>query len=406
MAQWIKQLTRENTLLDRSLRTIAYYKSVSEIGEAHFAQCPVVGRGGMTSMYYNKKDYHKQQAIILREFNGLKADRMGRKIAKFLELGYLWALKNKNRSYNAQTLQRYIKELCIHDAHARGSIVYGYWGEPVITKKLKNSLSIKLKGSGLDNTLSILSTPKKIVGPLLALYQPAKKIEKEKQKLIEKLRLHKKQKDLVEILSWFTFFYEVGERVSSLLYDELLKKLKKHVKGEKEFKELMWYDPNSLIMYLRGKRLPKSELSTRKKCYILSIEKGKLKILSGDIAERTFQKNFDEKVSTHISELKGTVASLGIARGSVKIIITQEDQKKMNNGDILISTMTTPRLMLAVKKAAAIVTDEGGLTAHAAIVSRELGIPCIVGTKIATKVLVDGDLVEVDAVKGLVKKIK
>ena len=59
-----------------------------------------------------------------------------------------------------------------------------------------------------------------------------------------------------------------------------------------------------------------------------------------------------------------------------------------------------------MRRAKAIITDEGGLTCHAAIISRELGIPCIIGTKIATKVLKDGDMVEVDANKGIVKKIK
>ena len=67
--------------------------------------------------------------------------------------------------------------------------------------------------------------------------------------------------------------------------------------------------------------------------------------------------------------------------------------------------MTDPRYVPAMKKAAAIVTDEGGITCHAAIVSRELKKPCIIGTKIATKVLKDGDEVEVDAEKGVVKKI-
>jgi pyruvate,water dikinase len=65
--------------------------------------------------------------------------------------------------------------------------------------------------------------------------------------------------------------------------------------------------------------------------------------------------------------------------------------------------MTRPEYISAMKKAAAIVTDEGGITCHAAIVSRELKKPCIIGTKIATKVLKDGDLVEVDADKGIVK---
>jgi len=65
--------------------------------------------------------------------------------------------------------------------------------------------------------------------------------------------------------------------------------------------------------------------------------------------------------------------------------------------------MTRPEHIVAMKKAKAIVTNEGGITCHAAIVSRELGIPCIIGTKIATKVLKDGDLVEVDAGQGIVK---
>ncbi len=78
----------------------------------------------------------------------------------------------------------------------------------------------------------------------------------------------------------------------------------------------------------------------------------------------------------------------------------------MQKGDILVSIATDPDIVPAMKKAAAIVTEQGGVTSHAAIVSRELGTPCVIGTKIATKVFKDGDLVEVDAVKGIVKLIK
>ncbi|MEY3197555.1 MAG: hypothetical protein RL023_25 [Candidatus Parcubacteria bacterium] len=69
-------------------------------------------------------------------------------------------------------------------------------------------------------------------------------------------------------------------------------------------------------------------------------------------------------------------------------------------GDILVSTMTTPDFLPAMKKAAAIITDEGGITCHAAIVARELQKPCIIATKFATQILQDGDIVEVDAHKG------
>jgi len=78
----------------------------------------------------------------------------------------------------------------------------------------------------------------------------------------------------------------------------------------------------------------------------------------------------------------------------------------MQKGDILISIATNPDLVPAMKIAGAIVTDVGGITCHAAIVSRELNIPCVVGTKIATKALHEGDLIDVDATHGIVRIIK
>lgn len=79
---------------------------------------------------------------------------------------------------------------------------------------------------------------------------------------------------------------------------------------------------------------------------------------------------------------------------------------KVSAGDVVVSPMTTPDLLPAMKLSSAIVTDEGGLTCHAAVVARELGKPCVIGTKIATKVLKDGDTVEVDAEKGIVRIIE
>jgi len=100
--------------------------------------------------------------------------------------------------------------------------------------------------------------------------------------------------------------------------------------------------------------------------------------------------------------VRGLAASPGVATGPVQIIPSPKEIGLMQRGGILVTSMTTPDFVPAMKKAAAIVTDSGGSTAHAAIVSRELGIPCVVGTQDATKVLHDGDLVTVDAVHGLV----
>ncbi|ACS89338.1 MULTISPECIES: phosphoenolpyruvate synthase [Thermococcus] len=100
--------------------------------------------------------------------------------------------------------------------------------------------------------------------------------------------------------------------------------------------------------------------------------------------------------------LKGLGASPGIGAGKVVVIFEADEIDKVKEGDVLVTTMTNPDMVPAMKRASAIVTDEGGRTCHAAIVSRELGIPAVVGTKDATKVLKDGMLITVDGTRGVV----
>lgn len=102
---------------------------------------------------------------------------------------------------------------------------------------------------------------------------------------------------------------------------------------------------------------------------------------------------------------QGTVAFVGKVKGVVKVVIDLPDLAKVNEGDILVTQMTFPSFIMAMRRAAAFVTDEGGITCHASIVAREMKKPCIIGTKIATQIFKDGDLVEVNADKGIVKKI-
>ncbi len=104
--------------------------------------------------------------------------------------------------------------------------------------------------------------------------------------------------------------------------------------------------------------------------------------------------------------LKGIAASPGIASGPVKIISSTEDAGKIVKGDVLVAEMTSPDLVPTMSKCVAIVTEKGGTTSHAAIVSREMGIPCIVGTKDATQKLKDGSIVTVDGTSGVIYKGK
>ena len=114
----------------------------------------------------------------------------------------------------------------------------------------------------------------------------------------------------------------------------------------------------------------------------------------------------EDIIPDQVSEIKGSIAYRGVIKGVVKVIWNKNDIGKVSEGDIIVSPMTTPALIQAMQKASAFITDEGGITCHAAIVAREMNKPCIIGTKIATKVLKDGDLVEVDAEKGVVMVIK
>ncbi|MCZ7402000.1 MAG: phosphoenolpyruvate synthase [Candidatus Methanoperedens sp.] len=113
------------------------------------------------------------------------------------------------------------------------------------------------------------------------------------------------------------------------------------------------------------------------------------------------KKETNEKVAT-TAILEGLGASPGIAYGEAKLVSDASELGKVKEGDILVAVMTTPDMVPAMKRAAAIVTDEGGLTCHAAIVSRELGCPAVVGTRRATMVLTDGMKITIDGEKGLV----
>jgi pyruvate,water dikinase len=116
-----------------------------------------------------------------------------------------------------------------------------------------------------------------------------------------------------------------------------------------------------------------------------------------------------EKGSTEIKGevlLSGSAASPGTGAGTVKIVRSLKDLDKIKTGDILVTKMTNPDMVVAMQRAAGIVTDEGGMTSHAAIVSREMGIPAVVGTENATTKLQDGEIVTVDGASGKIYKGK
>lgn len=120
---------------------------------------------------------------------------------------------------------------------------------------------------------------------------------------------------------------------------------------------------------------------------------------------QSFGIEITEVVVEKTEMLKGQSASTGVVTGTVRVLFEKSHMEKVQKGDVVVAAMTTPDFMPAIRLAAALVTDEGGITCHAAITAREFGMPCVIGTKIATKTLHDGDTVEVDATKGVVTVI-
>jgi phosphohistidine swiveling domain-containing protein len=135
---------------------------------------------------------------------------------------------------------------------------------------------------------------------------------------------------------------------------------------------------------------------------------GKLVLKKDILRELRKQKLALEKIAINKDTpiIYGTSASNGFVKGKTRVVIEKDEYSKLKKGEILVTHMTSTDRIFEIKKALGIVTDEGGLSSHASIISRELNKPCIVGTKVATKILKTGDLIEVNANLGQIKILK
>lgn len=152
------------------------------------------------------------------------------------------------------------------------------------------------------------------------------------------------------------------------------------------------------------------DVRDRKNNFLLIQKNQKLELIEGSLAAQTFNALVDDKIErNHV--LKGMGASMGKVSGVVYLLNISspnliQDIENMPKDSILVTETTQPQLIMACKKAKAIITNEGGILSHAAIISRELGIPCVVGTRVATRLLHNGQFVEVNGAEGQVKLIE
>ncbi|QQG53058.1 MAG: hypothetical protein HY931_02605 [Candidatus Falkowbacteria bacterium] len=235
------------------------------------------------------------------------------------------------------------------------------------------------------------------------------KTEKRQQELAKKLKIDNEHLGVLKFARDLVF--TKGARKDAIFCAlSVLENLYREV-GRRHYlslRQVRYFNPEELSQLLRGGEMSAELLNERYNFSIYySSKKPQTEVfLTSEKAKKFIDKlNIIKEEIGDVKILAGDCASPGRARGEAKVINVIADMAKMKQGDILISIATTPDLVPAIKKASAIVTDVGGITCHAAIISRELGIPCVVGTKIATKVIKDGIIIDVDATHGKVDLI-
>ncbi|MEY2664613.1 MAG: hypothetical protein RIT04_421 [Candidatus Parcubacteria bacterium] len=168
--------------------------------------------------------------------------------------------------------------------------------------------------------------------------------------------------------------------------------------------EALYVDQGFLKIFQEDKELFKKKIVDRKEMYVEITEDGVCSWYDGRKEGIDFLHSLDIYLDfdKSITEVKGQIAYKGKVTGRVRVLKTSH-VNDFKEGEIIVTGMTTPDFIPLIRIAGAIVTNEGGVTCHAAIVAREMKKPCIIGTKIATQVFKDGDTVEVDAESGIVK---
>ena len=230
-------------------------------------------------------------------------------------------------------------------------------------------------------------------------------IIQKREELIRKLKLTKRQRQIFD--AWGEFMItKIYRRYAQLFALYKMTAIVEEI-GRRlglTLKQTRFMKTSEVEAGLSGGSVDMDEIKRRVEFSVSYADKNGRVFYSGAEAKKAAEliKGKEQDLSG-IKELKGQVGCQGMATGTVKVVNVIEDMKKMEEGDILVAISTQPDLLPAMKKAAAFVTEQGGVTSHAAIVAREMNTPCVIGTKIATKVLKDGMKVEVDATKGIVR---
>ena len=233
------------------------------------------------------------------------------------------------------------------------------------------------------------------------------KLKQQQQEIIEKIslpedlqHLFKIARDIIWLKDFRKYVFWHGHYVIDKINKETARRLNLSLK---QVNHVAHHEMKEAVL---EKKVNEHILNERIRCSLFLVSGTENKYYWGQEAKEIIDSfDIDEPEVDISAGWQGACACPGKVNGRVKIVNSVDDIGKVETGDIMLSVTTYPALLPAMKKASAIVTEDGGITCHAAIVARELRIPCVVGAKKITELLKDGDKVEVDATEGRVKKL-
>lgn len=296
-------------------------------------------------------------------------------------------LSKKGLSLDSPEAVSGIKNLCNKFCWS----VVGYYNEPAKSYETYIDSIKKAIDRGPKNSLAELN-------------EHLRNQEVEREKLI--MGLSEENKVIANIASESTFIkdyfrFSTNDMMyhAEPLFQEIANRTGKSVDFLKDL------SPDEIITLLKGENINEESIKERINNHVMIGYLDSVSLLVGKDA-LDFENKYLKSDIKKDKMFKGRTASPGYGKGKARIILENTDFYKMHTGDILISINTNPDFVPIMRKAAAIVAEEGGLTAHVSVISREMGIPCVVGVNNVTRELKDGNLVEVDADKGIVRKIR
>jgi len=374
--------------------------------------------------YYDKgKIFLKEQKkISLKAKKLIKKDEIHRAFNLFLkDYEYLMDVYSIGSWSAIEAWQNYFEERLIEHLNKKHisfekivGVLYRPWKKTSITKlqeDIRKGVSRKKLESKYDflGSWNLCWQKDFKIGNLSTPSLKGKKVDKrDYSKIIKELNSAKDIKKDIKLLPYILFFKDYRDeirRYHAYLWRFLFKAIANFF--GLTLKELGYLTLKEIENSLREKTVNYNLIKNRiEKEFILTRGSKKVMVVKDKISKR--YSDIMSRLNKDIrfkKEVKGIIAQRGIVKGKVKIVNSFLDSKKVKKGEIIIANVTHPDYLSAMYKASAFVTNEGGMISHAAIIAREMKKPCIVEAENATKIFEDGDMVEVDANKGIVRKL-